>query len=135
MTNDDKTRVNRKGDRRGIDVGFKKGYIWITNGEVDYKIMPDDIHKYPGFFRGKIATSYKKPRVKEVPSKLYLVRGLVRMESNIPGRAAAQSEELRLVWALNVNEAYQKYQKYFTELSTRMEIYSVLNMAATEAIR
>ena len=63
---------------------------------------------------------------------LFLVEGIVRAQA--PEGAAQQSEQRRLVWALNENEAGDKYTKYFTSMNTAQMTYSVVGAAITKAI-
>jgi hypothetical protein len=62
---------------------------------------------------------------------LYFVEGLVELNS---GSGRVQSEQKRIVWASNVPEAMEKFTAHFFSLNTEIAIYTVFNMAVSEAI-
>lgn len=64
--------------------------------------------------------------------KLFLVEGFVRAQSQ--SGAATQSEQRRLVWAKNENDAGTKYTDYFTAMNTPEMGYVVLGAAISKAI-
>lgn len=67
--------------------------------------------------------------------KLFLVEGNVRLVP-IPGEGAAvSSDQRRLVWAQNDDDAVAKYVAYFNEMSTFRGRYIVAGVSVTEAIR
>jgi hypothetical protein len=70
----------------------------------------------------------------DTSSKLFLVEGLVQLRPLQPGRQPVQAEQNRIVHAINVDHAIQKYNQYFASLSNAHEIYVVLRAAASEAI-
>ena len=74
------------------------------------------------------------PLFREQENKLFLVVGTVRMDPQVPGRGGAQADQHRLVWAMSVQEAMTKYQRYFDGLNNFAERYAVINMAVSEAI-
>lgn len=67
--------------------------------------------------------------------KIYFVEGAVQMQPNQPGRQPIQSDQRRLVWAQNGNEAIQKYSTYFSSLNNVNETYVVVGAAVSEEIR
>lgn len=70
----------------------------------------------------------------DTSSKLFLVEGLVQLRPLQPGRQPVQAEQNRIVYAMNVDHAIQKYNQYFASLSNAHEIYIVLRALASEAI-
>jgi hypothetical protein len=70
----------------------------------------------------------------DTSSKLFLVEGLVQLRPLQPGRQPVQAEQNRIVYAMNVDHAIQKYNQYFASLSNAHEIYVVLRASASEAI-
>lgn len=70
----------------------------------------------------------------DTSSKLFLVEGLVQLRPLQPGRQPVQAEQNRIVYAMNVDHAIQKYNQYFASLSNAHEIYIVLRASASEAI-
>ena len=72
---------------------------------------------------------------KDLSLRLYLVDGVVQMRPNQPGGGMAQSDQRRLVWAQNGNDAIQKYNAYFSSLNNANEIYVVVGAAVSEDIR
>jgi len=67
--------------------------------------------------------------------KLYMINGLVRLEQNTGVEVLRQeADQMRLVWALNDDEAVEKFTRYFTDLSNANERYVVLGVAITESI-
>lgn len=125
--------------------------LWVTDGTDNLRLEESDVASFlsasPGWRRGR-SGAFKKltpdePTTLVAPApeltgpkaaKLFLINGLVRLEPLVANRAAAQAEQHRLVWAHDLEQAMQKYTKYFTDLGTKTERYVVLNMAASEAI-
>ena len=70
----------------------------------------------------------------DTSSKLFLVEGLVQLRPLQPGRQPVQAEQNRIVYAMNVDHAIQKYNQYFASLSNAHEIYVVLRASTSEAI-
>lgn len=68
------------------------------------------------------------------PIKLFLVEGRVRMEPKSAERSSVQTEQKRIVWADNVDEAIAKFGNYFVSLNTNAETYIVIGTMASEAI-
>lgn len=67
--------------------------------------------------------------------KLYLVEGIVQLISTgVVQRGTISSDQKRIVYAENANQALEKYNAYFANLNTAIENYVVLNAAASEAI-
>ena len=62
-------------------------------------------------------------------SKLFLVQGTAQVNGG------ATSEQDRLVHAESLDQALQKYQQYWTDLSTPGSVYTVVSARASEAIR
>lgn len=67
--------------------------------------------------------------------KLYLVEGTVQMRTLIPGQGTAQSDQRRIVWAYDSNEALEKFKLYFAQLSNPSQLYTVLVAGCSEEIR
>jgi hypothetical protein len=63
---------------------------------------------------------------------LYLVEGLVKLETK--NNESAQSEQKRIIWASNVQEAMEKYTAHFSDLNNQNSVYTVVNMFVSEAI-
>ena len=67
--------------------------------------------------------------------KLYMINGRVRLEQNTGVDVIRQeADQMRLVWALNDDEAVEKYTRYFADLSNAGERYVVLGVSITESI-
>jgi flagellar motor protein MotB len=93
-----------------------------------------------GFFEEKITEKVKK-ELEDIMSldptngkKLFLVEGMVQMQPQAPGASAKQTQQNRLVWATDFEDAMKKYSLYFISLNNANAIYVVLGMAASEAI-
>lgn|GEM_PF-5215509 len=139
-------------DEAVVETTGPKVLLWVTDGTDNLRVEEADLPMFlsasPGWRRGR-SGAFKKTTPDEVAApiaetaavvqqqdtKLFLITGLVRMEPLVPNRAAAQAEQHRLVWANNLNQAMEKYTTYFTGLGTQTERYTVLNMAASEAIQ
>lgn len=67
-------------------------------------------------------------------SRLFLVEGEVQLSSRAPGKGAMIAKQLRLVSAVDDNEAIQKYVNYFASLSDQQSVYMVISAAAMETI-
>lgn len=67
--------------------------------------------------------------------KLHLVEGVVQMRPNQPGSGMTQSDQRRIVWAVNGSEAIQKFSTYFSSLNTPTETYVVVFASVSEEIR
>lgn len=67
--------------------------------------------------------------------KLYMINGRVRLEQNTGIEIARQdADQMRLVWAVDDEEAVSKFTRYFSDLSNANERYTVLGVSITEAI-
>jgi len=64
--------------------------------------------------------------------KLFLVEGSVRLDRMNSGSII--SEQSRIVWASNLEEALQKYVNYFQGMSSQAENYVVVRAGGSEAL-
>lgn len=65
---------------------------------------------------------------------LFLIEGRVRLDQ-IGAEEPIFSDQKRLVWASDFNEAVGKFSNYFRGLSNQNQRYSVVAAGGTEAIR
>ena len=67
--------------------------------------------------------------------KLHLDEGIIQMRPNQRGSGMTQSDQRRIVWAVNGSEAIQKFSTYFSSLNTPTETYVVVFASVSEEIR
>lgn len=65
---------------------------------------------------------------------LFLVEGKVRLQSILDSVYSQVVDQRRIVNATNVDEALQKFIKYYESMSNETQTYSVLQAAASETI-
>ena len=85
---------------------------------------------------GSTAAPPAAPRVQHSAGKmLFLINGRVRMDSTAVGGGSIQSDQTRLVWADNDEQAVQKFMKHFTDMTTSDSVYTVIGASISEAIQ
>jgi hypothetical protein len=68
------------------------------------------------------------------PTTLFLVEGKVRLQSTLDPASSQVADQRRIVNATNVDEALQKFVKYYESMSNEAQTYSVLQAGASETI-
>jgi hypothetical protein len=68
-----------------------------------------------------------------VPARLFLVEGKVKLESTLDNSSQV-ADQRRIVNATDVDEALQKFVKYYENMSNEAQTYSVLQAGASETI-
>lgn len=99
---------------------------WVEADKENFDVVTNSEH-------GSIfinSTQYAKQQL-----KLHLVEGVVQMRPNQPGSGMTQSDQRRIVWAVNGSEAIQKFSTYFSSLNTSTETYVVVFASVSEEIR
>ena len=67
--------------------------------------------------------------------RLYLVEGEVQLSSRVPGRSSVVAKQMRLVSAVDDDQAIKKFVNYFAGLSDAESLYTVMTAAAMETIQ
>ena len=73
--------------------------------------------------------------VNRLLNRLYLVEGEVQLSSRVPGRSSMVSKQMRLVSAVDDDQAIKKFVNYFAGLSDAESLYTVMTAAAMETIQ
>jgi hypothetical protein len=68
-------------------------------------------------------------------NRLYLVEGEVQLSSRVPGRSSVVAKQMRLVSAVDDDQAIKKFVNYFAGLSDAESLYTVMTAAAMETIQ
>lgn len=68
-----------------------------------------------------------------VPARLFLVEGKVKLESTLDNSSQV-ADQRRIVNAADVDDALQKFIKYYENMSNEAQRYSVLQAGASETI-
>jgi hypothetical protein len=68
-------------------------------------------------------------------NRLYLVEGEVQLSSRVPGRSSMVAKQMRLVSAVDDDQAIKKFVNYFAGLSDAESLYNVMTAAAMETIQ
>jgi hypothetical protein len=69
-----------------------------------------------------------------LPTTLFLVEGKVRLQSTLDPASGQVADQRRIVNATDVDEALQKFIKYYEGMSNEAQTYSVLQAGASETI-
>jgi len=73
--------------------------------------------------------------VNRLLNRLYLVEGEVQLSSRVPGRSSVVAKQMRLVSAVDDDQAIKKFVNYFAGLSDAESLYTVMTAAAMETIQ
>jgi len=73
--------------------------------------------------------------VNRLLNRLYLVEGEVQLSSRVPGRSSMVAKQMRLVSAVDDDQAIKKFVNYFAGLSDAESLYTVMTAAAMETIQ
>lgn len=114
------------------DAKFDSNYQNRFDATAAYALSMPSVGQFdPVYMPINEANTFKMPE----NIKLFLVEGEVQLASRAPGRGAMVAKQLRLVEALNEEQAINKYVNYFRSLSDDQSVYTVINAAAMETIR
>lgn len=89
-------------------------------------MVKEPVSTMSGLFGGQVSSQKNQD--------LFMIEGRVRLDQ-IGAEEPIFSDQKRLVWASDFNEAVGKFSDYFRGLSNQNQRYSVVHAGGTEAIR